>query len=227
MIELIHARSIANAVNRLMNSPDYNHLTKASFTAYDHIGAVICDSILQAGLNYSSVVKPRIDFLTQTYQRSKILSGFILDIEEFGLSEMIQWTHETKLNRIYALIDFFADNSIETVSDIYNFYSLKNAESLLLSINGIGAKTIDYMYALSGGNSIAIDRHLKQFAAINSVDELDYKSLKRIYIIAAQLLEIEYTYLDKMVWLYMSRKESKQPEFSFNYFQFENSLQSI
>ena len=43
---------------------------------YDHMGATISDSILQAGTKYETVVRPRINRIRQTYPEVKTTSSF-------------------------------------------------------------------------------------------------------------------------------------------------------
>lgn len=38
---------------------------------YDHMGAILADSVLQAGMNYANVVKPRVDAILLSYAEKK------------------------------------------------------------------------------------------------------------------------------------------------------------
>src|ERR1700739_2726243 len=44
---------------------------------YDHMGATISDSILQAGLTYESVVRPRIKHIRANYPEGRTTSAFL------------------------------------------------------------------------------------------------------------------------------------------------------
>ena len=130
------------------------------------------------------------------------------NIEKYGLEEMIDWSNEIKVDRIMRLAEFLLSVDIESVRDIYDFYnSNSDAGKLLLQVNGIGEKTVDYLFMLVGGNAVAIDRHLKLFAEENSIIISNYESLRKIYVVAAQLMDISYVYLDKLVWVYMSNRK--------------------
>lgn len=55
---------------------------------YNHMGATITDAILQAGQNWRTVVKPRIEKVKQ-YPTAKTTSGFISTFSSVGLKVLI------------------------------------------------------------------------------------------------------------------------------------------
>lgn len=44
---------------------------------YDHMGATIADAILQSGLKYDSVVRPRIKKIREIYPQANTTSAFL------------------------------------------------------------------------------------------------------------------------------------------------------
>ena len=56
---------------------------------YGHIGAVLADSVLQAGLNYANVVKPRIASILRTFPHATTVNVLIEVIEREGSSKFL------------------------------------------------------------------------------------------------------------------------------------------
>ena len=72
---LLAARSIANfAVDEGVFQSDMT-----SRAVYHHLGAVLADSVLQAGLNYNSVVRPRVRAIFELFPHARSL-GQIVEI---------------------------------------------------------------------------------------------------------------------------------------------------
>ena len=71
---------------------------------YQHMGATLVDGVLQAGLNYKTIVKPRVDFVLSTYPDHKTTSMILnLCIEE-GINKIISWKDDRKPNLIMTLL---------------------------------------------------------------------------------------------------------------------------
>lgn len=174
---------------------------------YYHMGATITDSILQAGLNYRHVVYPRVLSLLTKYPNYRTTCDFIILMQVFPLSELIDWKNEKKLQRIIDLSKFFFDNGIENEDNLSLW--LGNVENLgqLKKINGVGAKTVDYLKMLSGNQALAIDRHLFAFLELAGIFYRTYQEANTIYSKASELLGLNKYELDRQVWLYMSEKK--------------------
>src|ERR1700723_343578 len=72
--------------------------------AFVHLGAALADAILQAGLNYRTIVKPRIDSVERIYPRAANLSGVKAIVENGLQGEFLLWTHPTKIWRFTQLV---------------------------------------------------------------------------------------------------------------------------
>src|SRR5947207_1421279 len=72
---------------------------------YDHMGATLTDTVLQAGLNYRSVVLPRVNHILTTYPYAVTTSGFWQLACEIGPGELLRWSHPEKINRLICLIE--------------------------------------------------------------------------------------------------------------------------
>lgn len=203
MFELKAARKIASTLEgNLVSAQNHTHIIN-----YNHVGATVCDSILQAGLNYNNVVKPRIRNILVLYANYETTSSFLDLINRFGLDNIIKWQNEVKIKRIKALLTLFKTENLETEVNIKHWLFNKESEAKLLQINGIGPKTVDYLKKLIGINSIPIDRHLIHFAKEIGLMETDYQYLQKVFKYAADLMSIEHSTFDSMVWSFLSQKK--------------------
>jgi len=56
---------------------------------YEHMGAIIVDGILQAGLKYETVVKPRVISVMEKYPNHTTTSSFKTLCKEQGIKNII------------------------------------------------------------------------------------------------------------------------------------------
>lgn len=182
----------------------------ASRPTYDHMGAILADSVLQAGVNYSNVVKPRVEAILSTYSDKKST----LDLEQLLLDEgskkLLNWSHTTKLSRFENLVSYMLSNGVLTSDDLKGKLLDDNFCTNLQSLNGIGPKTIDYMKCLVGIDSIAVDRHIRNFAKDAGIERNDYVFLKDVFCSAADLLSISRRAFDSWVWKSLALQASPQ-----------------
>ena len=148
---------------------------------YHHMGAIITDSVLQAGLNYRSVVYPRIYNLLTTYADYNTTSDFIILMQTIPLSDLISWNNPKKLQLIHSISWMLFDNKIEN----------------------------DNMKTLSGNPVFAIDRHLLNFLKLADIYTSTYQEASSIYHRAAKMLCKDEYELDKQIWNYMSMSSSE------------------
>lgn len=183
--------------------------------SYFHLGAVVADAVLQAGLNYSSVVRPRINRIMSEYPDADNVD-VLIDIVHSGMApHFLNWKHHVKTTRFEKLVITFRDADIKNVSILRDgLYCEKFCQSLL-NIKGIGPKTIDYMACLIGIDSIAVDRHIRSFAKQAGVDSRDYAYLKTVSCLAADLLSMRRRDFDAWVWARQSKQNVSQLTFDF------------
>ncbi|WP_417788704.1 hypothetical protein [Terasakiella pusilla] len=177
---------------------------------YYHMGAVLADSILQAGLNYKSVVRPRVQKILRSFPDRDKTSDLLNIVNQNGVSKLLNWQHHQKIERFEQLVLFLHQHNIETVQELRAH--LRKAEFCddLQSVNGIGPKTVDYMACLVGIDSIAVDRHIRNFAQKVGIDANDYVFLRNVFSYAADLLAISRRDFDAWIW----RKESSSQQLS-------------
>ena len=178
-------------------------------TSYSHMGATITDSVLQAGLNYKTVVYPRIERILTEYRDFDSTTDFILLINILSLEELICFKNKRKLRCIWEISLLFQSCRIETEDQLAFWLSNDTNLQYLKAINGVGAKTIDYIKTLVGLNTIAVDRHLFNFLSCAGIAANSYSEARSIFCRTAELLDMSYLSLDKMIWSYMSEHSSK------------------
>jgi len=171
-----------------------------------HLGAVLADSVLQAGVNYTAVVRVRINRILTIYPDAATLSGLKAVIRDRSTSDFLQWTHPTKISRFVLLMAFFDNEAIENTIDLKRWLSLNKARDKLLSLNGVGPKTYDYMCCLIGIDCIAVDRHIKTFVREAGIPLEDYDSLKTVVSCAADLLGLPRRDFDAWIWGMISQR---------------------
>ncbi len=207
MFELREARKITNKIENteFLKIRSNNILPQKS---YNHVGATITDSILQAGLNYNNVVLPRVQIILHNWASYNTTSSFYELINNNNLSELINWKKSAKTDRIINLLIFFKEESLEYENEIREWLIDSQNANYLQNIKGIGPKTIDYLKKLLLINTIPVDRHLKNFATEIGIQNLDYLNLQKVYMFAADLINLDYSTMDSIIWEYMSKRKN-------------------
>lgn len=172
--------------------------------AQDHMGAIVADAVLQAGLNYSSVVRPRVTAILFHHPSADRVSALERLVDAGNVEAFLNWRHPTKVGRFEGLVRFLACSEIETSADLKRrLYSVEFRASLR-AVNGIGPKTVDYLACLVGIESIAVDRHVRAYARRAGIESQDYDFLREVFCGAADLLSLSRRAFDGWIW----RKES-------------------
>ncbi|OQS24855.1 hypothetical protein [Chromobacterium violaceum] len=166
----------------------------------EHLGAVLADSVLQAGLNYATVVRPRVLGILRSYPSLDTVSALLELIQERRTEEFLNWRHHEKVTRFETLVTFLEEWGIEDVQDLRTNLALEQFCEALQTVNGIGPKTVDYMACLVGIDSIAVDRHVRSFAKTVGVVNEDYYFLRKSFCCAADLLALPRREFDAWLW---------------------------
>jgi hypothetical protein len=203
--QLSFARQIADHADRLgvLRAPMNSRPT------VNHMGAILADAILQAGVNYRTVVRLRVERIHLQFPEAATLSGVAMLIDREGAEYFLSWKHPTKISRFISLTKFLGMQKIETIAELRGWLCLNNARQSLLSLNGIGPKTCDYLCSLVGIDCIAVDRHIMRFAADAGVSVADYESLKLAISFAADLLGVGRRDFDAWIWRTISDRAGK------------------
>lgn len=179
-------------------------------STYEHVGALLADAVLQAGLSYHSVVMPRVGRILKDFPGADRVSALICIVRQGGTAYLLNWKHPTKAARFDHLVLFLHKENVDTAGDLRAALKSDAFCADLRSLNGVGPKTIDYMACLAGIESIAVDRHVRTFAARAGIDNGDYDFLKSAFCFAADLLAISRREFDAWVWSREARKQSLQ-----------------
>jgi len=177
---------------------------------YGHMGAALADCTLQAGLNYSTVVRPRITSILRFFPDAKTVNTLIGVIEKEGVQKFLQWKHPERISRFENLIRFMTETGIDSTSDLCEALGDAAFTIEIRKIRGIGPKTIDYMGCLVGLDCIAVDRHIKNFAETAGLEKNSYDYLKETFNFAADLLSVSRREFDASIWQYQSNKSKVQ-----------------
>jgi len=201
MASIIEARKIVNFIQSLPDFQWYKH----DHQTYQHMGATLADAGLQAGLNYRSVVLPRIKRLMVKWPNADTTRNFLRESRKYGMENLLNWSHPEKVRRVVEMTFLFVEHGIETERELVSWLEINDNRRNLMSIKGIGLKTVDYLCKLAGGASIAVDRHIKSFASWAGVNNGDYGEIKKIFQYVGDILEVDYSSLDHTIWLYVSQ----------------------
>lgn len=182
-----------------------------------HIGALLTDTILQAGVNYRSVVWPRVESVLLRFPEAETISIFSQVLQKYGTRNVLNWNNRDKLRRMDELVSFCYYQSIETTEDLTIFLKDEKNIQLLKEINGIGNKTCDYVRRLLGFDTVAVDRHIRSFLEEADIIYQDYYEIKEVVEFAADFMECTRRELDYSIWKYMSDKHSHAIQLSFDF----------
>ena len=183
----------------------------------NHVGALFTDTILQAGVNYRSVVWPRVAHVLDTFPYATTVSIFAEILEDYGTANVLHWSNAEKVQRMNELVLFCLGNHIETSRQLAEFLRYEQNVSLLKDIHGIGNKTCDYLKRLLGFDTVAVDRHIRSFIESADIFCDDYFDIKEIVEFAADFMDKTRRELDYSIWSYMSRKEQKVIQLSLDF----------
>lgn len=172
---------------------------------YMNMGATIIDGVLQAGINYKSTVKPRVESFLAKYPNSVTTTQFIDIFERETVSKLINWKSSAKTERIEVLSRFLQERCIETTEEFGVWLSKESNITEIKKLSGIKCKTADYFKILTGHQTNAVDRHLIGFIKQSGTDVTGYKEAQTIISLAALKLNIEESLFDHSIWKYMSK----------------------
>lgn len=173
---------------------------------YNHMGATITDAMLQSGIKYETVVKPRVRKIYDNYPEAQTTSGFLKVIERIGTKKLLDWQDSEKPRRIFEVTIFFAQEGIETEAQLKTWLEKEENTIKLDKIRGVGNKTIDYFRLLSGISTSAVDRHLLNFLINANIIVSNYFEAKEVINRTADLIGKDRSLLDHSIWEYMSKK---------------------
>jgi hypothetical protein len=187
--------------------PDF--VLQTEIDTYDHMGALITDAILQSGIKYNYVVKPRAERIQKDYPEAKTTSGFLNILLEKSPNKLLDFEGSKPL-RVLEVTKFFHYEGIETVEQLRNWINISENRKRLMKIKGIKDKTADYFGILCGLDTNAVDRHLINFLKEAGIDFNGYEEVQQIINQAAEILDQPKAYFDHSIWKYMSERKNEE-----------------
>lgn len=203
---LNHARLIASYVEDL----DAGIQTLERRPTCGHLGALLADSILQSGLSYKSVVRPRITRILGLYPQAESMHGILNFVQSDNVGVFLDWKGAEKIERFKRIVAHLWRTEVESVADLSAYLMTPLARSEMMQLSGIGNKTFDYMACLAGIDCIPVDRHVLNFTASIGIEVYGYEETQAVVSYAADLLGIKRRDFDAWLWEMMSSSHQLQ-----------------
>ncbi len=181
-----------------------------SMERYHHMGATLADAVLQRGIDYITVVEPRIKRLLADHPEATTTSAFARVVKERGATFVLAWRDGQKPQTLAALVSLLLENGVETEDDLRAWLEQRENVDRLQRIKGIKDKTADYLQILVGIQTVAVDMHLFDFLTEAGVPTSNYAEAHKILSETAEILGVEPAQLDHSIWRYRSTRAAKR-----------------
>ncbi|MCB5163794.1 hypothetical protein LG634_02910 [Streptomyces bambusae] len=153
---------------------------------------------------YEATLRPRLERLAQAWPDAATVRGFKTRLATEDLARAMAFNAPRKVATAHALTELLTAHGGDTHADLRAWLGRPAHRATLRAVTGVGPKTVDYLGNLVGGSQVAIDVHLRTFAAEAGIPDLPYAELRGVYEEAAVLLGHEPGGLDHAVWRYVS-----------------------
>jgi hypothetical protein len=130
---------------------------------YDHIGAKLADAVLQSSVRYEVFVRPRVNRIAADCPTGRTTSGFLALLRSEGPTKVLNLKAGRKLRTIVELAQFLVDRRVETTTDLSSWLQAAGNPSSLMTVHGVGPKTVSFLKLLVGLDAIAVDRQILRF----------------------------------------------------------------
>ncbi|WP_369142099.1 hypothetical protein [Streptomyces sp. R44] len=164
------------------------------------MGAVICDVSFQPRCNYETTLRPRLLTLQAIWPDARTVRGFQSRLATEDLAVAMKFNHARKVATAHAITDFLVAHGVDTRDDLHAWLDQQANRAALRTVKGVGPKSVDYIGNLVGRSQIAVDVHLRAFAADAGVSDLPYERLRAVYEEAAALLGHDRGGLEHAIW---------------------------
>ena len=194
-------------------------IVKSIDGSYNHMGATVADAVLQANMRYKTHVEPRVEKIRDYYPEATTTSAVLAQLKKMPTTVFLDWKGQDRADRFDAIIRLFKSENIETEDDLKLIFAADhngNFKEKLLSIRGIGPKTVDYFKILIGLPTSAIDRHLLNFLEEADIHVSNYNEAQEIIDGTADHLQADRAIFDHSIWHYMSDRSNNPPLKSCN-----------
>jgi hypothetical protein len=166
----------------------------------DHMGAVLADAVLQSGMNYQSFVVPRVRLLRTSYPNATTVSALRRLLRSVGPQSLLGVANVRKCAAIWGLVDLLLDEQVETIAELKSWIEEPASKDKLLTVHGVGTKTVAFLRILLGHDGIAIDTHVRRAAAKVGVSLRSDDELAALFAQAAIQAGVRLTDIDGALW---------------------------
>ncbi|MFB7370324.1 hypothetical protein ACFC0D_10820 [Streptomyces sp. NPDC056222] len=172
---------------------------------WTHMGAVICDTSFQARRKYRSTILPRLLQLQAAWPDAVTVRGFRNRLATEDLAIAMNFNSPSRVATAHAITELLAARGVDTRDDLHEWLGHQDNRAALRTVKGVGPKSVDYIGNLVGRSQVAVDTHLRSFAATAGVAGLTYAELRAVYEEAAALLGHEPGGLEHAVWRFKAQ----------------------
>ncbi|WP_230211243.1 HhH-GDP family DNA glycosylase [Streptomyces kaniharaensis] len=172
---------------------------------WTHMGAVICDTSFQARSKYESTVRPRMLRLQSAWPDAATVRGFQARLATEDLAVALNFNSPRKVATAHGITALLAARGVDTRGDLHSWLGRQANRAALRAVKGVGPKSVDYIGNLVGRSQVAVDVHLRAFAADAGIPDLGYEQLRAVYESTAAVLGHEPGGLEHAVWRFKSQ----------------------
>ncbi|MFF3411607.1 hypothetical protein ACFYW8_36635 [Streptomyces sp. NPDC002742] len=131
--------------------------------------------------------------------------GFQARIATEDLADAMNFNAQSRVATAHAITGLLVARAVDTRDDLHAWLDHQDHRAALRTVKGVGPKSVDYIGNLVGRSQVAVDVHLRSFAADAGVANLRYEELRAAYEEAAALLGHEPGGLEHAVWRFKSQ----------------------
>jgi endonuclease III len=172
----------------------------------EHMGALLAEAVLQAGLNFRTVVWPRLAALLAEHPGAATTDAFLALLRSQGAAAVLRMNGTRKPATLLSLTALLAAEGVQSRAQLAAWLGQPGSEARLVAIKGIGPKSVDYMRQLCGIDAAPVDRHLRGFLRLAGVTAGDYADTRSVVVETARLKGVSVTVLDNSIWRYMAER---------------------
>lgn len=176
---------------------------------YDHMGAKLADAVLQSGVRYEVFVRPRVDRIAADCPTAQTTSGFLALLHSEGPVKVLNLKAGRKLRTIVELAQFLVDRGVENATALSRWLQVAGNPSSLITVYGVGPKTVSFLKLLVGLDAIAVDRQVLRFVQEAGVDLKTPDLVEAMLTKAGKQLGLSGAQVDQLVWRSMAARDRR------------------
>lgn len=149
-------------------------------------------------------MRPRVLRVIAKYPDAVTASAFANVLESDSPAIVIGVQNARKLGTIVDLTQLLIKEKVETCSDLRAWLSVPSTAAVLDAVHGVGPKTISFLKLLVGLEAIAVDIHIRRFAAAAGVTSGTSEEIEALLIAAGRQHFLSAEQVDQLVWRAMA-----------------------